>query len=153
LSNRLVDILQLVERLHRRSLDVVKQELDRLGIEDVNNVQALILFNIGPEDRLTVNDLTQRGYYLGSNVSYNVKKLTESGCLIQERSEHDRRTTRVRLSPRGLEIAGLVSDLQDRQARDLAEGGIDDAVLAEVGRALAGIERYWRGIDLPGSGR
>ena len=94
---------RLIERLHRRFLDVIKTELDRLGIQDVNNVQTLILFNIN-EDQLTVGELTVRGYYLGSNVSYNVKKLVENGYLVQERSAHDRRQTRVRLSQKALDL-------------------------------------------------
>ena len=101
--------IRLIERLHRRFLDVIKAELDRLGIEDINNVQTLILFNIN-EEQLTVGELTVRGYYLGSNVSYNVKKLVENDYLIQERSSHDRRMTRVRLSPKGLDLtAGSAS--------------------------------------------
>ena len=95
--------IRLIERLHRRFLDVIKAELDRLGIEDINNVQTLILFNIN-EEQLTVGELTVRGYYLGSNVSYNVKKLVENDYLIQERSSHDRRMTRVRLAPKGLDL-------------------------------------------------
>ena len=95
--------IRLIERLHRRFLDVIKAELDRLGIEDINNVQTLILFNIN-EEQLTVGELTVRGYYLGSNVSYNVKKLVENDYLIQERSAHDRRMTRVRLSQKGLDL-------------------------------------------------
>jgi DNA-binding MarR family transcriptional regulator len=81
----------LIERLHRQCLEVIKVELDRGGIRDLSNVQAMILFNIG-DDELTVGELTQRGYYLGSNVSYNVKKMVENGYLIQERSRHDRRS-------------------------------------------------------------
>ena len=79
-----LELIQLIERLHRQFLEVVKAELDRLGFEDINNVQSLILANIGEED-LTVGELTYRGYYLGSNVSYNVKKLVENGYLMQER--------------------------------------------------------------------
>lgn len=94
-----LETIRLIERLHRRFLDVIKTELDRLGVEDINNVQTLILFNIN-EEQLTVGELTARGYYLGSNVSYNVKKLVENGYLQQERSPHDRRMTRVRLSER-----------------------------------------------------
>jgi len=85
----------LIERLHRRFLDVVKTELDRLKIDDVNNVQTLILYNISSE-QLTIGELTNRGYYLGSNVSYNVKKLVENDYLVQERAPHDKRSTRIR---------------------------------------------------------
>ena len=59
-------------------------ELDRTGIADINNIQALILSNIGKEE-LTVGELTNRGYYLGSDVSYIVKKMVENGYLEQER--------------------------------------------------------------------
>ena len=72
------EAITLVERLHRQFLDVLKIELERAGIQDINNVQSLILYNIG-EDELTVGELTARGYYLGSNVSYNLKKMVENG--------------------------------------------------------------------------
>ncbi|HET6518295.1 MAG TPA: winged helix DNA-binding protein, partial [Geminicoccaceae bacterium] len=112
-----LEMIRLIERLHRRFLDVIKTELDRLGIEDINNVQTLILSNIGRE-QLTVGELTARGYYLGSNVSYNVKKLVENGYLQQERSPHDRRMTRVRLSPKGLDLCEKVDELyEDNAAR------------------------------------
>ena len=92
-----LDTILLIERLHRQFLEVVKAEIDRIGIEDINNVQALILSHVG-EEELTVGELTYRGYYLGSNVSYNVKKMVENGYLVQERSAHDRRSVRVRVS-------------------------------------------------------
>src|SRR5882757_4621353 len=98
-----LETILLIERLHRRFLDVVKSELDRLKIEDINNVQTLILYNINNE-QLTIGELTNRGYYLGSNVSYNVKKLVENGFLIQEKSPHDKRSTRVKLSEKGLDL-------------------------------------------------
>ena len=94
------ECITLVERLHRQFLDVLKIELERAGIQDINNVQSLILYNIG-QDELTVGELTARGYYLGSNVSYNLKKMVENGYLVQERSVHDRRSIRVKLSEKG----------------------------------------------------
>ena len=100
--------IRLIERLHRRFLDVIKAELDRLGIEDVNNVQTLILFNIN-EDQLTVGELTVRGYYLGSNVSYNVKKLVDLGFINHQRSRIDRRSVRISLTEEGQEIAETVA--------------------------------------------
>jgi hypothetical protein len=68
-----VEVIAFVERLHRHYLEVVKLEIDGLGICDINNVQGLMLFNIGDAE-MTVSELTLRGCYLGSNVSYNVKK-------------------------------------------------------------------------------
>ncbi|MFW5680017.1 MAG: MarR family winged helix-turn-helix transcriptional regulator [Pseudomonadota bacterium] len=137
-----LETIRLVERLHRRFLDVIKTELDRLGIEDINNVQTLILFNIN-EEQLTVGELTARGYYLGSNVSYNVKKLVENGYLQQERSPHDRRMTRVRLSDKGLELTQKIDQLYQRNADDLAGGVVSEQQLVDINRSLVAIERYW----------
>jgi DNA-binding MarR family transcriptional regulator len=134
--------IRLIERLHRRFLDVIKTELDRLGIEDINNVQTLILSNIN-EDQLTVGELTIRGYYLGSNVSYNVKKLVENGYLIQERSSHDRRMTRVRLSEKGLDLTAKIDDLYQRNAEALAAGVVAPGQLEELNNVLNSLERYW----------
>lgn len=137
-----LETIRLIERLHRRFLDVIKTELDRLGVEDINNVQTLILFNIN-EEQLTVGELTARGYYLGSNVSYNVKKLVENGYLQQERSPHDRRMTRVRLSEKGLELTQKIDQLYQKNASDLAEGIASEEQLSEINRVLIAIERYW----------
>ena len=113
-----LDTVNLIERLHRQFLEVVKTELDRNGIVDINNVQALILFNISDEE-LTVGELTNRGYYLGSNVSYNVRKMVENGYLLQERSSHDRRSIRVRLSAKGHDLRQIIADMFAQQAHAL----------------------------------
>lgn len=134
--------IRLIERLHRRFLDVIKAELDRLGIEDINNVQTLILFNIN-EDQLTVGELTVRGYYLGSNVSYNVKKLVENDYLIQERSSHDRRMTRVRLSPKGLDLTAKIGELYQRNSEELGAKFLNEEQLRQANQVLMGLERYW----------
>lgn len=136
---------RLIERLHRRFLDVVKAELDRLGVEDINNVQTLILFNIGA-DTLTVGELTIRGYYLGSNVSYNVKKLVENEYLIQERSAHDRRMTRVRLSDKGLDLIGKIDALYERNAGDIASKVTTADNLDAMNKVLVSLERYWSNL-------
>jgi DNA-binding MarR family transcriptional regulator len=103
-----LEALTLVERLHRRLLDVIKDEFDRSGRSDVNAVQALLLFNIG-ESELTAGELRTRGYYLGSNVSYNLKKLVEMGYIHHQRSRMDRRSVRVSLTDKGHEVAKIVS--------------------------------------------
>src|SRR3546814_7969203 len=110
----------LIERRHRHFLELVKAELERRGIQDINNVQSLILYNIGT-DELTVGELTARGYYLGSNVSYNVKKMVENGYLVQERSLHDRRSVRVRLSDKGLELREKLGSMFERSEEHTSE--------------------------------
>jgi DNA-binding MarR family transcriptional regulator len=137
-----LETIRLIERLHRRFLDVIKTELDRLGIEDINNVQSLILSNISSE-QLTVGELTARGYYLGSNVSYNVKKLVENGYLNQERSPHDRRMTRVRVSQKGLELCNRIDELYQINASELEREVIAQEQLISTNQVLSALERYW----------
>lgn len=136
------DSILLIERLHRHFLEVVKIELDRLGMQDINNVQSLILYNIG-DDELTVGELTARGYYLGSNVSYNVKKMHENGYLTQERSAHDRRSVRVRLSDKGLSLRDRISELFARQVDALDRNGLMSDELARANDTMRKLERFW----------
>ncbi len=143
-------LILAIERLHRRFLDVVKAELDRLGIEEVNNVQTLILYNIG-ESNLTIGELTQRGYYLGSNVSYNIKKLVESDYLVQERSPHDKRSVKVRLSQKGLELIQKIDALYERNVIELEQQGFGSEKMQETINNLKSIEKYWSKVIM-GSG-
>ena len=145
MKDQYLTTIRLIERLHRRFLDVIKSELDRLGIEDINNVQTLILSNIN-EEQLTVGELTIRGYYLGSNVSYNVKKLVENEYLIQERSAHDKRMMRVRLSDKGLDLTRKIDELYLRNAEHIAQGIATEEKLTDLNNVLTGIERYWSQI-------
>ncbi|MEC8026897.1 MAG: winged helix DNA-binding protein [Pseudomonadota bacterium] len=135
----------MIERLHRQFLEVVKTELDRNGIVDINNVQALILFNISDEE-LTVGELTNRGYYLGSNVSYNVRKMVENGYLLQERSSHDRRSIRVRLSAKGHDLRQIIAAMFAQQAHALSRYGAGTLELAGATGDYRELERFW--IDL-----
>src|SRR6201985_1384257 len=116
-----LEVISLVERLHRHFLEVVKLELEGLGIHDINNVQGMMLFNIGDAE-MTVGELTLRGCYLGSNVSYNVKKMLENGYIVQERSSHDRRSVRVRLSEKGLALQQKIKRMHERHMSSLSQG-------------------------------
>ncbi len=135
------DSILMIERLHRRFLDVVKTELDRLKIDDVNNVQTLILYNISAE-QLTIGELTNRGYYLGSNVSYNVKKLVENGYLMQERAPHDKRSTRIRLSEKGLALCKKIDELYQRNVDELSKQ-LDANALQSLNKTLSQLEKFW----------
>lgn len=136
------DAIQLIERLHRHFLDVLKVELDRKGIQDINNVQSMILYNIG-HDELTVGELTIRGYYLGSNVSYNVKKMVENGYLIQERSVHDKRSIRVKLSDKGKELCELITEMFKRHNEKIEGSELSADRLAELNKTMHMLERFW----------
>ena len=136
------EIIQIIERLHRRFLDVLKVELDRRGMQDINNVQAMILFNIG-DDELTVGELTIRGYYLGSNVSYNVKKMVENDYLVQERSVHDKRSIRVRLSDKGTELVNYIKEMFTRHEELLVDTDLDNEDIKEAIELMKKLERFW----------
>ena len=138
-----LDTLSLIERLHRLLLDVIKDEFERLGHLDINAVQALLLFNIG-ENEVTAGELKTRGYYQGSNVSYNLKKLVDSGYMHHQKCEIDRRAVRVKLTEKGREIRGVVADLFERHAGGIAGrdvlGGTE---IDDINGALRRLERFW----------
>jgi DNA-binding MarR family transcriptional regulator len=138
-----LESLQLVERLHRRLLDVIKDEFDRNGRSDINAIQALLLFNIG-DSELTAGELRSRGYYLGSNVSYNLKKLVDLGFVNHQRSRIDRRSVRVSLTPKGMEIAEVVGKLYERHVGSIEQvGGINMDEFRQMNRALQRLDRFW----------
>src|ERR1700742_4351857 len=125
MTNSYLEAISLVERLHRNFLEVVKLELEGLGIHDINNIQGLMLFNIGDAE-MTVGELTLRGCYLGSNVSYNVKKMVENGYLVQELSVHDRRSIHVRLTDKGNALCDKLSDMHKRHVELLSQTPIKE---------------------------
>src|SRR6201987_926244 len=141
-------VISLLEPLHRQFLEVVKPELAGLGIRDINNVQGMMLFSIGDAE-MTVGELTLRGCYLGSNVSYNVKKMVENGYLVQERSVHDRRSIHVRLTDKGRELRDRLTGMHQRHVELLAQTAVTDGDLQNVIVTLRRLERFWiRASDL-----
>lgn len=140
---RYLEALTLVERLHRLLLDVVKDEFERLGIIEINAVQALLLFNIG-DNEVTAGELKSRGYYQGSNVSYNLKKLVELGYMHHQRCEIDRRSVRVRLTEKGRNVRDTVGNLFADQARELqGRDVLDLEAIDEIAHTLKRLERFW----------
>jgi DNA-binding MarR family transcriptional regulator len=143
LKGRYLVSLKHIERLHRLLLGVIKDEFERIGRTDVNSVQAMLLYNIG-DNELTAGELTSRGYYLGSNVSYNLKKLVDAGYIHHQRSTTDRRSVRVSLTEKGREVSKVVNGLFQRQLRSLEQvGGIGLDDLEMLNKALIRLERFW----------
>lgn len=142
-KHRYLECLNLVERLHRQLLDVIKDELERREIADINSVQALLLFNVGDAE-LTAGELRTRGHYLGSNVSYNLKKLVEANYIHHQRSDLDRRSVRVRLTEKGRQIWSLVDSLYGRHINTIVEIGVASQDELEVmNSVLRRLERFW----------
>ena len=138
-----LEALTLIERLHRRLLDVIKDEFDRRGRADINAVQALLLFNVGDKE-LTAGELRTRGYYLGSNVSYNLKKLVEMGFLDHQRSRVDRRSVRIKLTDKGREVRNIVGALYEKHVRTVEQvGGITADEFGVLNKSLHRLERFW----------
>lgn len=138
-----VESLALIERLHRLLLDVIKDEFERLGLLEINSVQALLLYNIG-ENEVTAGELKSRGYYQGSNVSYNLKKLVEGGYMHHQRCEIDRRAVRIKLTEKGRHIRDVVDDLFTRHSNQLGDSGrISRLDLSAMIADLKGLERFW----------
>ncbi|MBT8419108.1 MAG: winged helix DNA-binding protein [Silicimonas sp.] len=138
-----LETLSLVERLHRLLLDVIKDEFERLGILEINAVQALLLFNIA-DNEVTAGELRSRGYYQGSNVSYNLKKLVDNDFMHHQRCAVDRRSVRVRLTEKGREVHHVVCELLERHAMGLRGDPLvgGDNILT-MNSALQRVERFW----------
>lgn len=140
-ANDYAETIALIERLHRRFLDVLRIELERLGIDQINNVQGMLLSNIGNEE-VSVGELMSRGYYLGSNVTYNLRRLVDAGFAEQHRSQHDRRVVRVRLTEQGRKVCAEIATMLARQGETL---GADPklAPLSDLNAKLHRLERFW----------
>ncbi len=140
---RYLDTLSMIERLHRLLLDVIKDEFERLGIIDINAVQALLIFNIG-DNEVTAGELKSRGYYQGSNVSYNLKKLVEAGYMHHQRCDIDRRAVRVKLTDKGRAIQNTVDELFKRHSDGLQGSSVlGDYRMSDLNDTLRRLERFW----------
>lgn len=142
MAREYIELTLLIERLHRRFLDVLRTELNRLGIRDINGVQALILANIGDEE-IVIRDLIERGYYQGSNVSYNIKKLTDYGYLSQERALHDKRSVTVKLTDKGKKVVEGVRSLEQQNGAKFEDVIGDGEAITSATDLLRKLERTW----------
>ncbi len=137
-----LELTHLIERLHRRYLDVLRTELNRLGVRDINGVQVMLLANVG-EEEIVIRDLIERGYYQGSNVSYNIKKLVELGYLDQERSSHDKRSVSIKLTEKAIGIVHKIRELEDKNAGSYIEQQKNPEDSEKLLDSLRRLERMW----------
>ena len=142
MTNAYLELTHLIERLHRRFLDVLRTELNRLGVRDINGVRALLLANIG-EEEIVIRDLVERGYYQGSNVSYNIKKLVDYGYLEQERTEHDKRSVSIKLTEKAVKIVVKIRELEAQNAQSFVEKQQIENETETVLESLRRLERVW----------
>ncbi len=136
------EITRLVERLHRRYLDVIRLQLSQAGLDDINAVQAMLLMNVGDAE-VSIRELVDRGYYIGSNVTYNVRHLVEAGYATQSRSERDRRSVKIRLTESGLKVCKVLNEMEAKHMLAMSHVGQNDAAIVAARDALRGLERVW----------
>jgi len=139
-----LQMLRHVERLHHLLLNVIKDEFERDSSWDIKAVQALLLYNIGDKE-LTTGDLRARGYYLGSNVTYNLKKLVAAGYIEQKKSQTDRRSSHIRLTGQGKQVCETIDRLYDRQLLAVGDvGGLALDEMASMNENMQRLERFWQ---------
>ncbi|MGB4102180.1 MAG: MarR family winged helix-turn-helix transcriptional regulator [Alphaproteobacteria bacterium] len=141
-TGSVLDLPRLIERMHRRYLDVVRLEMARINVQDISPVQVMMLSNIGLEE-ISVRDLIERGYYLGSNASYNLKQLVECGYVTRQAATRDRRLARLKLSDRGKRVLDQLNKLDTTLAEPMLRGGIESAEFDAAYRLLRKLERRW----------
>ncbi|MHA1566959.1 MAG: MarR family winged helix-turn-helix transcriptional regulator [Alphaproteobacteria bacterium] len=136
------DITRLIERLHRRYLDVIRLELSKRGLDDINAVQAVLLTNV-KDAEVSIRELVDRGYYIGSNVTYNVRHLVQCGYVLQSRSERDRRSVKIKLTESGLEVCKLLGEMEQRHADAMGDTGRQLSEVETARNTLRALERVW----------
>jgi len=137
----LQELPRQIERMHRRFLDVVRLELGKAGVKDLSPVQVMMLGNIGDEE-ISVRDLIERGYYLGSNASYNLKQLVEGGYVERQAAAHDRRSARLKITNKGKGVLAKLNALEVQWAEPLIRAGEESAIDSTF-KILRKLERCW----------
>ena len=135
--------INMIENVHRLFLDVLKFEINKLNLKDISNVQAILLYNVGDRS-LRVGDLTDQGCYLGTNVSYNLRKLVENGYILQEPQKHDRRSSEVKQTKKGFELSEKLDQIFEDQAKFLQEKGISENDMKDLIATLSSVDRHLR---------
>lgn len=147
-----IEIVRVIERLHRRSLDLIRADLIRAGIDDLSPSQVMMLLTIG-QSELSVRDLIERGYYLGSNASYSLKRLVEAEYVVRAASERDRRSARIRLSGKGQKLCNMIKTIDRTYHRLVTRNEEEIRELESTFRTLKRLEEAWsnavRYWDLP----
>lgn len=137
-----LELARMIERVSRRFLDYLRLELSKLGVDDISPSQVMVLFTIGSGE-IAVRDLLDRGHYVGSNASYNLKQLVESGYLDRGASPRDRRLARISLSPKGQLLCERLRQLDENSQFGQALDIDLDANLQTTHDTLRRLEQWW----------
>ncbi|WP_035715433.1 MarR family transcriptional regulator [Azorhizobium doebereinerae] len=137
-----LELVRVIERVHRRYCDLLRVELTRLGIDDISPPQVMLLLTIG-EDELSVRDLLERGHYLGSNASYNLKQLLEASYILRTASARDRRSARIRLDAKGRHLCEMIRGVDETYHRLVARDADEERDLGVAFAMLRRMEFVW----------
>lgn len=131
------------EKTYKLFLDIVKLELDILGCVDINCTQALILMNIN-ENVVTIGEVLSRGYYTGSNASYNLRKMITNGYVNQTPSDYDKRAAYLKLTPKGSDLYDKLDAALQKHARALDVAFKNKAEVVKGIEFLKKLESFWK---------
>jgi DNA-binding MarR family transcriptional regulator len=140
-----LELPRLIERMHRHYLDVLGPALTRFGADDISPVQFMMLLHLTGGE-ISVRELIERGHYLGSNATYNLKQLTECGYIERLPSPRDKRAARLKLTERG---AALVTHMREQDRAIIAplyEQESMAALFESTYKALRQLENRWSEI-------
>jgi len=136
------ELVRIIERMYRRYLDRLRVDLIRIGADDISPSHAMLLFTIGDDD-LSVRDLMDRGHYLGSNASYSLKQLVQSGYVDRSASPRDRRSARIRLTDKGKRLCEAIKSADEINQNLIVRNERDLSALEETLRMLRRLEVLW----------
>lgn len=145
MKNSCVDISIYGERNYKLFLDIIKREIDKLKYTDITAIQALILLNLG-DNVVTISEVISRGYYIGSNASYNVKKLVKSGYITQVSSNYDKRAVLLKLTPKATTLCAKIDKSIEAQMNGLEKTIKGKLDLKSGIEFLKTIERFWQNL-------
>ncbi|WP_236042555.1 MarR family winged helix-turn-helix transcriptional regulator [Roseibium aggregatum] len=136
------ELVRVIERMYRRYLDRLRVDLSRIGADDISPSHAMLLFTIGDDD-LSVRDLMDRGHYLGSNASYSLKQLVQSGYVDRSASARDRRSARIRLTDKGKQLCKAITSADEVNQNQIVRSEQDRRALEETISMLRRLEVVW----------
>ncbi|MBP1884572.1 MarR family transcriptional regulator [Sinorhizobium mexicanum] len=136
------ELARVMERASRRFSGLLRTELSKIGVDDIGPAQAMVLLAIG-EAELSVGELLDRGYYMGSNISYYLKQLGDGDYIDRIASQRDKRSARIRLSEKGRKLCASLREAARSYERALTHGEQDRQNLETAFQTLHRLELVW----------
>jgi DNA-binding MarR family transcriptional regulator len=143
MRNSCVEISVCGEKNYRLFLDIIKQELDVIGAVDINAIQAFILMNIN-DNVVTIGEVITRGYYIGSNASYNIKKMTANNYVQQTQSDFDKRAAYLKLTKKGLVLCEKLYDSVNNYLKIFETSMGSNFSIDQCVETMKKIEHFWK---------